>query len=154
MNNAFTPLKPLTANKIVWHLKHNKVVFVVARNPENGKYMIISYRLSVENGREWLLIWGAYHEQQNTPKITVLVNNQASDHEEWLRMAEEGICKSGHLGLDCTLQYYFDTCVLKGGDYAFPLKAEYFVYSSDRIEEFGKGIEKEFAEYWFNHINA
>lgn len=36
MNNAFTPLKPLTANKIVWHLKHNKVVFVVARNPENG----------------------------------------------------------------------------------------------------------------------
>ena len=147
------PLKPLTANKIVWHLKHNKVVFVVAKNPENGKYMIISYRLSVENGREWLLIWGAYHEQQNTPEITVLVNNQASDHAEWLKMAAEGVCKSEHLGLDYTLQYYFDRCVLQGGDYDFPRNAEYNAYSSDRIDEFSKGIEMEFAEYRFHQIH-
>ena len=150
----FTELKPLTANKIVWHLKHNKIVFVVAKNPENGKYMIISYRLSVENGREWMLIWGAYHEQQNTPEITVLVNNQAADYEEWKRMAEEGVCKPGHLGLDYTLLDYFGNCVLKGEDYAFPRNAEYFVYSSDRIEEFGKGIEMEFAEYWFEKVKG
>ena len=150
----FTELKPLTANKIVWHLKHNKIVFVVAKNPENGKYMIISYRLSVENGREWVLIWGAYHEQQNTPEITVLVNNQAADYEEWMRMAEEGVCKPGHLGLDYTLLDYFGNCVLKGEDYAFPRNAEYFVYSSDRIEEFGKGIEMKFAEYWFEQVKG
>ena len=146
---GFTSLKQLTPQKIVWHLRHNKVVFLVCKNLENGKYMIVSYRLKIINGRECLAIWGAYHEHQNTPTITVLIHNEAFDYNEWKEMLEKGVGKTGILGIDCTLTDYFKIDVFNGGEHAFPRNPEFYACSSDRAEEFGNGIEEEFAEYWF-----
>lgn len=148
-DKIFTFLKQLTAHKIVWHLKHNKIVFLVCKNSENGKYMIVSYRLKIRNGREWLAVWGAYHIQQNTSTISVLVNNQASDYEEWTELLNNGIGKTEFMGIDCTLTGYFED-IFNGDDYVFPKNAGFDAYSSDRVDEFGKGIEKVFAEYWFS----
>ncbi|MDE6780899.1 MAG: hypothetical protein K2J40_05510 [Ruminococcus sp.] len=148
---SFTLLKQLTAHKIVWHLRHNKIVFLVCRNPENGKYMITSYRLRIRNGRERLAICETYHIQQRTSNIGVFVRNQASDYEEWTELLSKGTETTGLLGIECTMINYFKD-VFNGEDYAFPENAEFYAYSSDRVSEFGKGIEKAFAEYWFSQI--
>lgn len=146
---VFKPIKDITARKITGHLKRNEIVFLVCKNPENSKYIIVSYVIKNINGREWLSIWQSCHAQQNTPTITVLVNNQAEDLDEWIELLNKGVGKAGVIGLEYSIKEYFEKDVLGGGDYAFPRNAEFYGYTSENAGEYGMGIEEKFAEYWF-----
>ena len=49
-------------------------------------------------------------------------------------------------------QTFCDICGIPISDdekYTFPKNVEFYGYVSDKISRFAKGIEEEFAEYWF-----
>ena len=47
----FKQIKDITARKITGRLKRREIVFLVCKNPENKKYIIVSYIIKNINGR-------------------------------------------------------------------------------------------------------
>lgn len=61
----FARIKDINANKIVLRLKKGELVFLVAKDPKDGKFIIAGYKLEVINGRTWVRTWKAEHKEWN-----------------------------------------------------------------------------------------
>ena len=146
---CFKALKQLTPQKIVWHLKHNEIVFLVGKNLENGKYTIVSYRLKVIRRKERIVLWTANHMEQKGQHLLIQTINEASDYSEWLELLKNGFASSSLSYFDGVPTEYFKIEMFDDEKYTFPKNVEFYGYVSDRISRFAKGIEEEFAEYWF-----
>ena len=146
---CFKALKQLTPQKIVWHLKHNEIVFLVGKNLENGKYIIASYRLKVIRRKERIVIWTDNHMEHISQNAGRMVINQASDYREWSDLLREGYSNTQSPYFEGSPTEYFKFEMFDDEKYTFPKNVEFYGYVSDKISRFGKGIEEEFAEYWF-----
>jgi hypothetical protein len=150
--NGFKELKPVTPAKIVWHLRNKEIVFRVFKNGETGKYSFRSYRLYKRYGRDRLFGWSRNHSEKRSEHLYVSAENEGSDMEEWLAEDKDSY---GRSGLDINQDYPIVFKFMLGEEMEeLPEGSSYRFFTSDKASRFGKGIEEEFAAYWFDNYAA
>lgn len=147
----FVRMDRVTSAKLVWHLRNKELIFRVCKNAENGKYSLRSYRLYKRNGRDRLFRWSVYHSEKREDNFGVSVESEAATFEELMALIDTGYASSG-IDVNADLRVIFDHMLGKELETEHPEGSEYFFYYTDRASRFGKGIEQEFAAYWFGVV--
>ena len=147
----FVRMDKVSSAKLVWHLRNKELIFRVCKNGENGKYSLRSYRLYKRNGKDRLFRWSAYHSERRGEILSVSVESEAATFEELMALIDTGYASTG---IDANTDLRVICDYMLGGELEkeHPEGSEYFFYYTDKASRFGKGIEQEFAAYWFNLI--
>ena len=150
----FKKIKTCSAATVMRELNAGKLIFLVVKDKDRGRLRIESYMFEpstrTKSGKV-LAAWWAY------PKETVPDDENftagmccAKDLEAWLALAEKygKHCVPGiedtykkHFEWYLTGVHFFDECK--------KITAEYELFTSERTDGFCKGIEEEFAKYYF-----
>ncbi|MCR5122280.1 MAG: hypothetical protein K6B74_07660 [Ruminococcus sp.] len=150
--NGFKELKPVTPAKIVWHLRNKEIVFRVFKNGETGKYSFRSYRLYKRYGRDRLFCRTKSHLHKSGEHLYTYIENEGSDTREWLN-AEESNLNNSEMDLNQNYPIVFKFMLGEEME-ELPEGSSYRFFTSDKASRFGKGIEEEFAAYWFDNYAA
>ena len=149
--SGFIRIDKVSAAKLLWHLRNKSMIFRVCKNGETGKYAIRSYRLYKRNGRDRLFCWQAYHNTLSDDGIDIFAESEGASFEELMALIDTGYASSGIVPGN-ELKPIINYMLEKELEKEHPSGSEYFFYRSDRASRFGKGIEQEFAAYWFGVV--
>ena len=150
-DTGFVRMDKITSAKLLWHLRNKSIIFRVCKNGANGRYSIRSYRLFKRNGRDRLFMWAAYHSERISENFTRSAESEAASFEELMALIADGYISAGIVPGN-ELRLIFDYILGDELEKEHPEGSEYFFYRSDNASRFGKGIEQEFAAYWFGVV--
>ena len=140
------------------HLNAGETVFLVVTDKDSGRLRIESYRFEpsdrMVSGRE-LAAWWAYPKDGEVPGCGELIAGMcyAKDRDTWLTLAEK-YGRHTVPGIEDTYKKHFGWYLNGGGGHFFndsvKINAEYELFYTDDTEGFRNGIERKFAEYYFD----
>lgn len=155
----FSRVKTCSAVTIMRELNAGKVIFLVVKDKDKGRLRIESYLFEpsarMKSGKA-LAAWWAYSKDSVPDDDTFTAGMcYAKDLGTWLSLAEK---YGRHCvpGIEMTYKEHF-AWYLTGVhffDDSKTINAEYELFTSERTEGFCRGIEQEFANYYFGkYIN-
>lgn len=156
--SVFKKSKGCTPTGIMRHLNAGEVVFLVVTDKDSGRLRIESYKFEpskrMVSGRE-LAAWWVYPRGGEVPGCGELIAGMcyAKDRDTWLALAEK-YGRHTVPGIEDTYKKHFEWYLNGEGGHFFndsvKINAEYELFYSDNAEGFCGGIEREFAEFYFD----